>query len=389
MQRSTALGTLSTLGAPALGVFRGRTAVAEGVSRRHITALRHSGAIDRVLPDTYRLTAVAPSNEQRLRAALLWAGPEAVVAGRSAGEFDRLEGVRTPKPEIVVPCRVRAESPDVTVHHSDDRDALMARNLRGMPTTGVEATMVALAHVLTNEALEIACEDARRRRLTSIAALRAYLDRFATNGRRGVTALNQLLRELDPVHPSRSTLEVKARRLLVAGGMAGFEREFPLEWNGRVHRFDFAWPSERVILETNGRRHLGQGRREPVVLRRGGACDAQVIRPPLHARASISSTVCSGVRPVESSQSPMRGVSWRNAESRSAIDGAPGAYAVLSRPASRAATASVVGASTTTHNGRLRILSTYSWRAEPITTSCTTTEKPASKYASAVAAPSE
>jgi very-short-patch-repair endonuclease len=42
--------------------------------------------------------------------------------------------------------------------------------------------------------------------------------------------------------------------LLVANGLSGFEREFPLEWQGRVHRFDFAWPAERVILETNGRR---------------------------------------------------------------------------------------------------------------------------------------
>jgi hypothetical protein len=40
-----------------------------------------------------------------------------------------------------------------------------------------------------------------------------------------------LLEQLDPVHPSRSTLEVKTRRLLVAHGFDGFVREFPLEWN--------------------------------------------------------------------------------------------------------------------------------------------------------------
>ena len=31
-------------------------------------------------------------------------------------------------------------------------------------------------------------------------------------------------------------------------------REFPLSWNGRTYLFDFAYPAQRTILETNGRR---------------------------------------------------------------------------------------------------------------------------------------
>lgn len=66
--------------------------------------------------------------------------------------------------------------------------------------------------------------------------------------------MRRLLDELDPRHPSRSTLEVKTRRLLVGAGIRGFLRELPLEWNGRRCLFDFGFPRERVILETNGRR---------------------------------------------------------------------------------------------------------------------------------------
>jgi very-short-patch-repair endonuclease len=44
------------------------------------------------------------------------------------------------------------------------------------------------------------------------------------------------------------------RRLLVAHGITGFVREFPLEWEGRTFRYDFAFQHERTILETNGRR---------------------------------------------------------------------------------------------------------------------------------------
>ena len=56
------------------------------------------------------------------------------------------------------------------------------------------------------------------------------------------------------MHPSRSTLEVKTRRLLVANGFSDFIREYPLSWNGRTYRFDFGFERRRTILETNGRR---------------------------------------------------------------------------------------------------------------------------------------
>jgi hypothetical protein len=49
-------------------------------------------------------------------------------------------------------------------------------------------------------------------------------------------------------------LEVKTRRLLVTHGFTDFVREFPLTWNGRTYRFDFAFQRGRTILETNGRR---------------------------------------------------------------------------------------------------------------------------------------
>jgi very-short-patch-repair endonuclease len=207
-----------------------------------------------MLVDTYRMTAVPRSSEQSLRAALLWAGPEAVAAGRSAAEIYRLEDVRASEPEILVPRRQRLRAAGVIVHRSDDRTAQMIRQHRGLPATGMEPTLVALAASLPAEAFEIACEDARRRRLTSVPALRSYLERHGRTGRPGTAALRNLVDDLDPIHAARSTLEVKARRLLVANGLTDFVREFPLTWNGRRYLFDFCFESRRTILETNGRR---------------------------------------------------------------------------------------------------------------------------------------
>jgi very-short-patch-repair endonuclease len=254
VQQESPIGLVSRLSAPSLGIFRGSAAVALGVSRKQLTSLIRDGVVERELPDTYRMTAVARSSEQRIHAALLWAGPAAGAAVRSAGEQLRLEGVRAPQPEIVVPRALRTRARGIVVHHSDDRAALMIRSVRGLPTTGVETTVVALAHALDAEAFEIACEDARRRRLTSVPALRAYLARFGRPGRRGTVAMRELLDELDPVHAARSTLEVKTRRLLMANGVRDFVREFPLVWHGRTYLFDFGFPGRRTILETNGRR---------------------------------------------------------------------------------------------------------------------------------------
>ena len=252
--QESALGRLSQLSAATHGVLRGCDAVKLGASRNQLTMLMRAGVITRELPDTYRMTAAVRTREQRLRAALLWAGDGSAAAGRSAGELFALEGVRAAQPEIVVARTVRRRTPGVTVHRSDDRAALMLRSQRGLMTTGVEPTLVALAATLDEESFEIACEDARRRRLTSIPALNAYLDRFAKPGRAGVGPLRRLLNELDPAHAARSTLEVKTRRLLAANGISDFVREFPLEWGGRTYLFDFAFERRCTILETNGRR---------------------------------------------------------------------------------------------------------------------------------------
>jgi hypothetical protein len=191
---------------------------------------------------------------QQLHAALLWAGEEAAGEGRSAGAVYGLEGVGCRRPEVTVPRSVVRRHKSVSVSRTDRRDALMIRRYDGVRVTGVEATIVRLAHRLDEEALEIASEDARRRRLTSMTALNVYLDRYARPGQRGVATLRRLLHELDPVHPARSTLEVKTRRLLAARGLGGFEREFPLEWDGRTYYFDFAYCGDLTIVETNGKR---------------------------------------------------------------------------------------------------------------------------------------
>src|SRR5262245_29721654 len=96
MTREQAIGLLSRLAEAHDGVFRGRDAVACGVSRNQLGMLVQADVLERVFPDTYRVTAVRKTNRQALRAALLWAGSRAAAAGCSAAELYELEGVAAP-----------------------------------------------------------------------------------------------------------------------------------------------------------------------------------------------------------------------------------------------------------------------------------------------------
>ncbi|HEY1740023.1 MAG TPA: hypothetical protein VGI86_15010, partial [Acidimicrobiia bacterium] len=250
MDRSAAVAVLSALCSGQRGVFRGRDAVARGGRRTQLQLLCEIGIIERLLPNTYRMTSVPRSDEQWLRASLLWAGRQSAADGQSAGWWYDLQGVRAPRPQIVVADPSHCRCRQVHTRRVDDLAPLMIRRHRGLPVTGVEATIVRLAHLLDDEALEIAFEDARRRKLTTMPAMQAYLDRHSRRGQRGVATLRALLRELDPTHPSRSTLEVKTRRLLRANGINDFVREFPLDG----YFFDFGFVARHTILETNGKR---------------------------------------------------------------------------------------------------------------------------------------
>ena len=254
MAPKSAVAVLSELAAHSEGAFSGREAVRAGVSRDQLARLHAQGVIARALPDTYTLTAVRPTDAQRLQAALLWAGDNSAADGRSAAHVYGLEGVRAPRPEIVVERRESPRHPAVVTFTTRDPASLMLRTHTGVRVTGPEATLVRLATLLGDEAFEVACEDARRRRLTSVPALRAYLARFRRSGRGGVTRLGALLDQLDPHYPARSTLEVQTRRLLAANGITDFIRESPLAWAGREYRYDFGFERSRVILETNGRK---------------------------------------------------------------------------------------------------------------------------------------
>jgi very-short-patch-repair endonuclease len=182
-------------------------------------------------------------------AILACGGPDlAVVSHRSAASLWDL--LPTPVGAVEVTALRRSiAKPGVQVHRSRTLDAKadVSRHGGGLPVTAVTRTLIDLADVLAPRRLRKAVERAEILRLLDAGGLRARLD--ALPGRRTRT-LTAILAELATREPdlTRSDLEELFLALVDRLGLprprvnvvvAGLE-------------VDFLWPTERLIVETDG-----------------------------------------------------------------------------------------------------------------------------------------
>jgi very-short-patch-repair endonuclease len=235
------------------GVVSSAQLATEGLTVREIEGWRLRGRIERVLPGVFRLAGAPESTEQMLSAAVLWAGRDALVSHRSAGELWGFDDMNPAKPEISVPVKMSKRVPDVVVHRT--RSALTDRRTRfGLPTTTPERTIVDLAGSLSEEQLEIAFESARRDRLVTTTSVGRTLTRIGPRGRDGIASLQAMLKELDDEPPCESALEVLAARIVRASDLPKPQRQVEVTAFGEEYRLDFAWPYWRVALECDGKK---------------------------------------------------------------------------------------------------------------------------------------
>ena len=193
-------------------------------------------------------------------AASLWVGTNGAIGGASAAALHRLDGFGPPvNIQILTPRRLNPPLRTVKVTRTPfwcDADRVESA---GIGVTSVERTLTTVAADTTEERLEVALEDALRRRLTSVEKVSACLARLPANqpGRR---RLHGLLSQRGPVRPAESALEVKVIRLLRQEGYPRPIRQKILDDDGRfVGRVDLVFPEQRLIIEVDGfRYHSGR-----------------------------------------------------------------------------------------------------------------------------------
>ena len=250
------------------GVVSDPQAFALGYSTRTIRRRVQSGEWTRPFPGVLRCTGAPPSDHQLAMAAVLWAGPDACISHTTAGALWRLDGVHPRGIEVTVPAHVDRRSSHARVHHS----ALAkqdASTVSAIPVTSVVRTLIDLAAVLAPGPLELAIEDAFRRRLATPGALELRAAELIGRGRPGSRRLRTLLETRSTGPTTGSAAEVRLERLLVNGGLPAPRRQHAVTHAGRTIYVDFAYPDRRLAIEFDSLRwHSGRAKLENDAQRR-------------------------------------------------------------------------------------------------------------------------
>jgi hypothetical protein len=194
-------------------------------------------------------------------AAVLSAGPNAVLSHRTAARLWGIRVAEAPDIDVSVPIGRRPRSRGIVAH----RRARLTRNdvatRHGIPVTEPVRTLIDIAMHLSIDELEAAVNDADKLGLVRTDALRSALDRHG--GQRGAGILRVLLDR----HTFTLTHSQLERRFLPIALRAGLP---PPLTQRRIDGFrvDFCWPDLALVVETDGLRYHRTAAQQTVDRRR-------------------------------------------------------------------------------------------------------------------------
>jgi very-short-patch-repair endonuclease len=178
-------------------------------------------------------------------AAVLAAGPGAVLAGRSAAALWCMRQTSRLEVEVIAPrlCRRPGIAAHCMVLAADETD-----QEDGIPVTTPARTLFDLAAVVTPAQLEAAFNEAEYRRLTSAVSLDALLARYP--GRRGTQAIRRVLTNHRKNGETRTRSELE--RALI-GLLDAHDLPRPrINRNTDHGELDATWPEHRLSVEVDG-----------------------------------------------------------------------------------------------------------------------------------------
>jgi hypothetical protein len=245
-----------------LGVIGREQALEAGLSRGSIGRRLKQGKWMMSFPGVYLVAGAPRSWQQTIKAALVWADDDAVASHSTAAVLLGLGEIRPGLVEISIP-RSRRAPKGVLAHRVGPLPSCDVASLGSLRVTTVARTLIDLGAVVDRDAVEIAMEDAIRRRLTSTEQLQRRLSALASHGKRGPATLKQILDDRFPGNwKSGSTFEVKVLQAIRRGGFPLPIPQFEVTANGQVAaQVDFAYPKIMLIIECESYEHHSD--REP------------------------------------------------------------------------------------------------------------------------------
>jgi hypothetical protein len=283
--------------------FRGSNAIAAGLLTR---AQLRGSAFQRVFPDTYLRADVPLTHQIRSIAAVVWAGGQGVVSGRSAACMYGVDVLARDAPiELTIPpgVHIRARH-TIRLVRSPLVPADVSRQMGVLTTVPVRTAFDVARRDPLVEA--VVCLDAMAAALlVDVEQVCAYAD-----GRLGWPGCRAVPVVLSTVEPrTESPMESRTRVAIVAAGLPRPIAQFVVfDSYGRfVARLDFAYPERRVGIEYQGDHHRESAQyradlRRANLLRELGWTllqfgPADVLGDPTRMIALIRASLTSAVKP--------------------------------------------------------------------------------------------
>lgn len=247
----TADARVAALAARQHGVVSGRQLTALGLKPDAITVRVERGTLHRLYPGIYAVGHTALSPRGRWLAAVGACGPNAALSYASAAALAGFRSTGRAVIDVTTTDRGRKGHRGIDLHRVRRLDPADVTVVDGIRTTTVARTLVDLATVLPDDALEKAVHEAEHARVLDVQAVREAIARAP--GRR-TSALAALVASPDVADP-----EI-VRRFLAIVDRAGVTRPV-LDTMVHGHQADCWWPERRLIAELDGERsHLTRKR---------------------------------------------------------------------------------------------------------------------------------
>ncbi len=204
-----------------------------------------TGALHLVYPSVFAVGHAHLDRMARRYAALLHVGDDSVLSHDSAAAIWGLTGELPRLQRVTVIRRHVRHQPLLQVHRVALLDTRDVRIRQGLPVTAPARTLIDLAAVADDDALEAAVAQARVRRLIDDGTLRDAMDRAPL--RTGAARLRRLLQTPEGTVRTRSWLERRLLSVLRAAGLP------PPQINAVIHglEVDALWGAQRLILEAD------------------------------------------------------------------------------------------------------------------------------------------
>ncbi len=218
-----------------------------GLTRNEIEGRLARGRLHRLHQGVYAVGHRVVSLRGRWMAAVLAAGPGAVLSHRDAAAVWDLRPSQRKRLEVTAPRQHKRPGIDIfTTRLELDEVTAVDR----IPVTTVARTLLDLAAVLPRSQLERAMERAEALQLTDVVPLDALLERH--RGHRGTAALRERLERGIKPALTRSELEDRFLAFLDAHGLPRAEVNSHLQLGDRCFEADFIWREQRLIVELDG-----------------------------------------------------------------------------------------------------------------------------------------